>query len=294
MKTCPHCGKELPGEMQFCPYCMQKLIAEQAVGGTPPPRRRSVWLWIIGGVVALTLLWVLLVWGLGRLSDRQPPTSEPLGDSADLFVDGDGLPNVPMGGTTDKAASTTTTPVTGTTAGEGASPSAEDDVDGTTTATTADKGGSTTTAASSGGALSKDTSSAATTTASSGGALSKDTSSAATTAAPCANGHNWEEITQTVQHDEVGHYEKVVTGYNTVTIYKCAVCYDSFNSLDRYYTHFDEHLAASDALVAILRDRYTTSQEQQPIYDNQWVVDEEAYTETRVIGHKCRVCGKTK
>jgi hypothetical protein len=111
---------------------------------------------------------------------------------------------------------------------------------------------------------------------------------------PCAYGHNWEEITQTVSHDEVGHYEEVVTGYNTITKYKCAVCYAQYDSLNSYYTHFEGHLTSSGSSVAFFRDRYTTSQERQPIYGNQWVVDQKAYTEERVVGYRCRRCGKTK
>ena len=287
MKTCPHCGKELPNEMQFCPYCMHKLIAERSVGGMPTKRRP--WPWIVGGTVALILLCALLAWGYGCVADRRPSASEPIDDAAELLVDGDGVSKAPTGGTTDKSASTTTAPATGTTAtapatgttaSEGASSSAKESNE-KTTASTADKskGKSTTT---SGDNVQTPVGSSS---------VGRSTT---TTAAPCASGHTWEEITQAVEHDEVGHYEEVVTGYNTVTVYQCAVCYDRFDSLERYYTHFDDHLATSDALVAIFRDRYTTSQEQQPIYGNQWVVDEKAYTEWRVIGRKCRVCGKTE
>ena len=40
MKPCPHCGKELPQEMQFCPYCMEKLMPETVIGTAPD--RKSV------------------------------------------------------------------------------------------------------------------------------------------------------------------------------------------------------------------------------------------------------------
>lgn len=108
---------------------------------------------------------------------------------------------------------------------------------------------------------------------------------------PCVGGHNWQAVTETVEHDEVGHYEQAVTGYNTVTIYKCAVCYDTFESLSAYYTHFEEHENSSDALVGIFRDRYETSTKKVPVYGQKWVVDKKAYTEQVVVGHKCSVCG---
>lgn len=125
-------------------------------------------------------------------------------------------------------------------------------------------------------------------------AVTPKTTTKTTEADPCTTGHDWEEITESVQHEEVGHYEEVVTDYNTITKYKCAVCYAQYDSLNSYYTHFEGHLTSSGSSVAIFRDRYTTSQERQPIYENQWIVDEEAYTEERVVGHKCRVCGKTE
>lgn len=31
VKNCPHCGKELPSELQFCPYCMNRLVDSQVV-----------------------------------------------------------------------------------------------------------------------------------------------------------------------------------------------------------------------------------------------------------------------
>lgn len=110
----------------------------------------------------------------------------------------------------------------------------------------------------------------------------------------CAAGHTWQAITETVEHDEVGHYEQAVTGYNTVTTYKCAVCYDTFESLSAYYMHFEEHENSSDPLVGILRERYETSTRKEPVYGQKWVVDKKAYTEQVVVGYRCGVCGTTQ
>ena len=110
----------------------------------------------------------------------------------------------------------------------------------------------------------------------------------------CAAGHTWQAITETVEHDEVGHYEQAVTGYHTVTTYKCAVCYHTFESLSAYYTHFEEHANSSDPLVGILRERYETSTRKEPIYGQKWVVDKKAYTEQVVVGYRCGVCGTTQ
>lgn len=109
---------------------------------------------------------------------------------------------------------------------------------------------------------------------------------------PCAYGHNWVAVTQTVHHDEVGHYETVQDA-KKITKYQCAVCYSRFDSLNRYYSHFDnEH--SYDSNLALFRDRYETVDDWE-YYDTQkWVVDQEAYDETVITGYKCSVCGQAQ
>lgn len=38
-KKCPSCGKDLPEELNFCPYCMEKLVAENTL--TPLKRKKQ-------------------------------------------------------------------------------------------------------------------------------------------------------------------------------------------------------------------------------------------------------------
>ena len=63
MKSCIHCGAQLPDKAGFCPYCRRKQTAEDE----KTTRRRS-WgkLYAIGAVVALALL----VWGIAALAGR--------------------------------------------------------------------------------------------------------------------------------------------------------------------------------------------------------------------------------
>ncbi len=274
MKACPHCGKELPEEMRFCPYCMHKLIPEQTVIGTPSHRRRWGFLWI-GGAAMFAVIVALLVWAIGWLS-HQPLSSFHSTESSSLTDGGTGgalrLPS-----SVDAATGVTSPSVT--------------DSEGASSASSADSGTGTTTASSpSSTAVPSKTGEKAT-----GTTTASPTSPASgSTTTPCAGGHDWEAITETVQHEEEGHYESVITGYRSVTKYKCAICYKKFASLDSYYTHFDEHIASSDSLVIVLRDRYETVTESEPIYEEQWVVDKEAYTEQRVVGRRCRVCDVTE
>ncbi|MBQ3202534.1 MAG: hypothetical protein IJB36_02695 [Clostridia bacterium] len=111
---------------------------------------------------------------------------------------------------------------------------------------------------------------------------------------PCAHGHDWEAIYDTVHYEEKGHYETVISGYNTVTSYKCAMCYEAFSSLNAYYSHFAQHEASSGNSASFFKERYETVTEQEPIYREEWVVDQEEETVEEIIGYECRVCGKKK
>ena len=111
---------------------------------------------------------------------------------------------------------------------------------------------------------------------------------------PCAHGHDWKALYKTVHYEEKGHYETVISGYNTVTTYKCAMCYEVFSSLNAYYTHFAQHEASSGSSAAIFKDRYETITQKEPIYREEWVVDQEEETVEELIGYECRICGKKK
>lgn len=111
---------------------------------------------------------------------------------------------------------------------------------------------------------------------------------------PCAHGHDWKALYETVHYEEQGHYETVISGYNTVTTYKCAMCYEVFSSLNAYYSHFAQHEASSGNSASIFKERYETITKQEPIYREEWVVDQEEETVEELIGYECRVCGKKK
>lgn len=104
--------------------------------------------------------------------------------------------------------------------------------------------------------------------------------------------HNWQEITQIINHPEEGHYE-TVQKERKIKYYKCAVCYQKHKTLDEYYTHFDSSHTTS-LNINIFRDRYETVDEWEYYDDKVWVVDKKAYDETVVIGYKCTLCDQTK
>ena len=247
MKPCPHCGKELPQEMQFCPYCMEKLITETVIGDTPT-RRRRWWLWLIGMILLLLLLSGIWLW---------PRLLSPIKEKA-ASVGGSITATTTTTATVSAVPSTTTTTATADTTTTMQNPSSTDTTAPSTGTSTA---GSTSTSASS-------------------------------SASPCATGHDWQSITQTVHVDEVGHYEPQ-TVEKQVTLFRCALCYQEYGKLDDYYTHFDgQH--DGDSLQSIFRDRYETVTEYREVQQDVWVVDTPAHDENITTGRRCRVCGKTE
>ena len=108
-------------------------------------------------------------------------------------------------------------------------------------------------------------------------------------------GHKWTDITETVHHEEQGHYEDVQDA-KKVQKYRCPRCgYNAptYETQDAYYAHFDS-AHGSELNSSFDRERYELVDEW--IYETvtEWVVDQEAYTETVVTGRKCNVCGKTE
>ncbi|MBQ3202529.1 MAG: zinc ribbon domain-containing protein [Clostridia bacterium] len=276
MKPCPHCGKELPQEMQFCPYCMEKLITETVIGDTPVRRRRRWWLWLI---IAL-LLWLLLC-GLWLWRPWQSPPAKKE-DAA----------SVGASTTTTAAASAASTASTRQTASDATAtttkhPSLTHATGGTSTTTHA-----TTTSAASGVTSTTTRGSSAATSTTTRGSSVTPTASTGITASSCAAGHSWESITETVHVEEKGHYE-TKTVEKRLTLFRCALCYKEFGTLEDYYDHFDSQ-HDGDSLEVVFRDRYETFEEYREVEEQTWVVDTPAHDKTVTVGRRCRVCGKTE
>lgn len=72
---------------------------------------------------------------------------------------------------------------------------------------------------------------------------------------------------------------------------KCFACSNKSNSLGEYYSHFDSVHGNSNHYLWV-RERYEWVEDRIYVYETQWVVDREAYSETVVIGRYCSVCQK--
>ena len=108
-----------------------------------------------------------------------------------------------------------------------------------------------------------------------------------------AAGHKWSNITQTVHHEEQGHYEDVQDA-KKVQKYRCWLCsyaQPTYATKDAYYAHFDS-VHGNESNSSFFRERYEMVEDWVYETVTVWVVDKEAYTETVVTGRKCDVCGE--
>lgn len=121
-----------------------------------------------------------------------------------------------------------------------------------------------------------------------------------------AHSHSWNPVTDTVWHDEVGHYETVVikdAWTEEVPIYEereVAICNgcgaDITSNIDKHMT--DNILAGNMACTGWHTDwkqvQVGTDKINHPaVTEDRWVVDKAAWSETVTTGYKCS-CGATK
>lgn len=277
VKKCPSCGKELPLESRFCPYCMEQINEPVAVSVPESKRKLNKEAKIIIAVI-LILLSILVVAIIIFFSHYNKTESNATIDDNETTESTDsvelsGENNIIIPDISDKTEDEITEknnsdykePTTG-----------KNDFqkeESTTNKKTPEK--------------EEDTKSSTT----------KETTSSTTTTTNAVTecNHNWIAITKVVHHDEEGHYG-MVEKQRPVTMYKCPVCYKKYASLNEYYSHFDSshRPSYSGDPVGAFRNQYTTVTEYEYYEVEEWIVDREAYEETVVTGYKCSICGKEK
>lgn len=101
--------------------------------------------------------------------------------------------------------------------------------------------------------------------------------------------HNWNPIYGTIEHPSMGEMRQVQVG-TSGDVYICNYCGAQFGSSSEFIDHKAGY-AGSDNNHA----RAThTIRDGGPVYENQWVVTQEAWTETIVTSYQCSICGATK
>ena len=326
MIKCPHCGKDLPSESAFCPFCMEQLQAPVTVSvPSKGGRKRSESIIMIAVTVVLVVAVAVLsvsrfvgnkenvapenVAGETELFQNQGAVQKAENNSGDVTTEPvvttqeengwnlwdrltdkkepDTEKNTPNT-TKSFATKITTSAVSAPKASSTASTTKKQSVV-TTQGTTVNNKRETTTASKTQSAGNVVTTEREKPT--QGGNAVVVTTKPQTT--QCR--HNWVAQTETVYHEEEGHYEDVERS-RAVTKYKCPLCYKNHSSLDLYYTHFDTiHVPSyTGDPITMFRKQYTTVTEYEQYTERIWVVDREAYDETVTTGHKCSLCGKVR
>ena len=127
--------------------------------------------------------------------------------------------------------------------------------------------------------------------------------------------HDWVEQTETIHHDETGHFEEVKTGTRTVVaeeaydapVYQtkcvCSACGYEADSVDEISGHLDSHydpqlgyIDAGYSVQEVVTDviHHPESSHEEPVFEEKWIVDSEAWDETVVTGYRCSTCGAVK
>lgn len=123
-----------------------------------------------------------------------------------------------------------------------------------------------------------------------------------------SHSHSWNPVTDTVWHDEVGHYETVVikdAWTEEIPIYEekelmiCFGCNQDISHLsqDEYASHAKNHMLNGEnsgwksdwQQVQVGTDKIN----HPAVTEDRWVVDKAAWSETVTTGYKCS-CGATK
>lgn len=125
---------------------------------------------------------------------------------------------------------------------------------------------------------------------------------------PPAHSHSWNPVTDTVWHDEVGHYETVVikdAWTEEVPIYEerevliCNDCGADITSLseidfqDHVFGHLENGGKGSWSTDWRQVQVGTDKINHPAVTEDRWVIDKAAWSETVTTGYKCS-CGATK
>lgn len=114
---------------------------------------------------------------------------------------------------------------------------------------------------------------------------------------PPVHTHEWEEVYETIHHDEEGHYEHRCVEeawdepvYETKAV--CKVCGKWFDTADEVGSHIEwEHDGEGSYTAKKVITHYI---HHDAVYKDVWVVDKPAWDEKKLTGYKCKTCGATK
>lgn len=111
-------------------------------------------------------------------------------------------------------------------------------------------------------------------------------------AIPATGEHNWVEETTLVHHEALGHVESVIVGYGeTRHEYECKYCGFRADTA----AEVSDHCVNSGNIDHAFSGTIIYDYPGEPIYESQWVVDQNSWDETVGTGtFTCQTCGATK
>lgn len=293
-KKCPHCGKQIHSNAQYCMFCMTSLQPKQDI----TPSVRSGKKWITTAILLLTVVTILVLMLVSNCTAQPPKGQAPAGDAAEDT-------QLPFESSEpDEPISTEEIPtVENTESLTGSEPEIEINTDprpNTDDDSTPNSNTDTNTDADNGSNIDTPVQQICNHYYIAANCLKPMTCTYCgdTVGTVDTSAHTWKPVTAVVHHEEVGHYEDVEVSYQK-TVYLCFFCgynQDGYDSLEALRSHMTVHSNKVDYnyvigcpdLLADTREVWASRIEQQ------WVVDEEAYDETVTTGYICTICNKQK
>lgn len=316
VKRCPHCGKELHSNAQYCMYCMTSLQTKQDI--TPGAKRGHTWIIVCILLVLLAILSALIIYvakGLRQIPEAEFPTTESqlteaLNTETESTQDTSASPETTVVPTeVENASESTPGKQTGsnekpqnqtTTTQPDPTEDTEDSQPQKTEPTVESQSPETVPTT-----VPTPTESVTTEPVCKHYYLSATciapltcTYCGATKGSVNTQAHKWDPVTSVIHHDEVGHYEEAEVSYKK-TVYLCFFCgynqtgYDSLEALRAHITvhsnsHGYEAIVSAPDMHADTREVWATKTEQH------WVVDQKAYDETVIDEYVCKLCNARK
>ncbi len=281
VKKCPHCGKQLHIQAQYCMFCMTSLQPKQDI--TPSVHKRKKW--ITTAILLLTVVIVLILILLSNCTVQPPKQKVPAVETTEDIQlpsessEPDELISAEEISAEEEPAQTQTQehPETETNAKIETEPETESSTEpNNLTLQTCDHY-----------YIAANCVKPMTCTHCGDTVGTVDTSA-----------HTWKPITSVIHHEEVGHYENVEVNYKK-TVYLCFFCgynQDGYDSLDALREHISVHSNASnyDAIASRPDMLADTREVWATKYEEQWIVDQKAYDETVTVGYVCTLCNAQK
>ena len=319
VKKCPHCGKQIHSSAQYCMFCMHTLVPKQDITPRISGTGKKSFAGIFLPAVALSLVLGLIVVGMLYRKKPQPPTknntavqqdptkspvaqtegqpvvnpeppySEPTAENTQPDSTPD--PNVPSTPVENAQPDSTPDPNVPSTPVENTQPDSTPDPNAPSTPVENDPNTDDTPA------VQQPTCTHSYTAASCIAPITcKDCGDTIGDIDPSA--HNWKPEYALIHHDQVGHYEMQEVLYQKKD-YLCFFCgynQDGYDSMEDLRAHITVHANATDyAYVTSRPDLLAETRQVWASKDEQvWVVDQEAYDETRLVGYTCSLCGSKK